>query len=596
MRTRIVGWTLPLVMAGAAAAQDSVAVTPGMSDALPADGTQTVRYLVDLVEITSSWGNAFAVAPLLKAGADADPLFPTQILGATAVSPDQRTGLSFAPTDFASWSTPGAGVNPTQNSAPSTTSVSGFDRRFGVAITDFNAEASNIIGALVGQNAAEPMRLYVTRTVAVSSQPASAGVDTATLSLGGVDADGLTHIRADDFNTSDSLAVDGENLVTVDLAARSAGVNILTNAGPADTGATTFVLMDDGVTLNTPVAMPGSVGTAAPLTLDFANSFRPGAGSPVSSHLAAGVPAHRGNPSLTLGNFSGSGVATLGTLSISSIVENRADTLDLFAVTGAGAVSDTRAATLPSPVSDGSFTTNGAGDAEFHHYYSQLGFRGPSGPVGLSIVGTEPVAAATALDPSDGEFIAVASMGSAATTWDVAAFIGKPVLDGPGGSTVGSVIAASPASLSSPAVDGWGNVYFIAAYEPTGGPEGTALIKAVRTSGGYELERLLTTGDVVTGANSGRTWTVDALTLADGDSVASGSLHAGAILQPVQPGFEAGAAADARAFGGLVVNATITYDNGGTPETYEAALFVGPSLTPGVACEGDTNGDNMVNF
>ncbi len=590
-------WLMPLLVTGAAVAQDSVALTPGESDALAADGPQTVRYVVDLVEISSSWGNTFAVAPILKASADSDPLFPTQILGATAVSPDQRLSLTFAPTDFANWSTPGEGVNPTENSAASNISISAFDRQFAVAVNDFNAEATNVISAVIGQNSADPLRLYVARTMAVSSRPGPAASDTATLSLGAIDADGKTHLRADAFNATDALAVAGENIVTVDAAARNSSVNILTSGGPADSGATTFVLTNDAVTLNTPIALAGSVGAPTALTLDFSGQYRPGAAAPQTSHLPATITGTRGNPSFSGEVAFGPGV-TAGTgaaLMVTDPLASDTSIIGLFSVSTTGTPTAEDAIGLPSPLTDGAFTTNAAGEAVFNHYLSQLCFRGPSGPVGLGAADDDPVVAATAIDPADGEFIPVATLETGGPVWSVAAFMGKPVLDGPGGSMVGTLVSDPVAALSSPAVDTWGNVYFVAAYEPTGGSAGTALIKAVRGTAGYELERILATGDMIDGANSGRTWMVDQLTLADADSVASGSLHAGAVLQPVQPGLEAGEAADPGAFGGLVVNATITYDNGGTPETYEAVLFVGPSAVP-LPCEGDTNGDLAVNF
>src|SRR5690606_28601280 len=143
------------------------------------------------------------------------------------------------------------------------------------------------------------------------------------------------------------------------------------------------------------------------------------------------------------------------------------------------------AATLPSPITGPSgYQANASGQAEFSQYLSQVSFRGPSGQVGVGRTQAgELVLAAVATEssaPVSGrEFLAVATRnpGTGAFTWTVAAHPGMPVLDGPslasGAAEIGALVWQSPASMSSPAVDLLGNVYFVAAWDdarPAGAP------------------------------------------------------------------------------------------------------------------------------
>ncbi len=571
-----------------ALAQDSVASTPGNSDALSAYAQQNVRYVVDLVDFTSSWGNAFAIAPVLKASRDVDPFFPTQVAGSAAVSPNQLTGTVPGASDFAFWTSAGAGVNTSQNTAPGSVSVATFDAQFALALSDFSTNASNVIGATVGRTDADPNRLFVDRTVAMVSRPGATLSDLSTLSLGSVDAEGTVFLRADDFNTSAFNSVLGENIIRVELPDRSGAINApFDNSGTnavSDPASSTFVANDDTVTLNTPGAIPG----ATAVVFDFAGDYRPDANAPIA-HLDPGIEAHRGNPSFSLATPLG-GVGTVASI---ARFAGQPTGVNIFGVTEAGLVTGTASAVLPSPLISGSFVAN---DARFTQYLSQTSFRGPNGQVGVGTDATgDAIVAATATDESAGDFIAVARIGSS-TSWTVAAHAASPVLDGPGGSVIGNLVAGSqPVSISAPAVDLLGNLYFLSAYQPDGGAETVGLFKAIPTGGVYELELLIAEGDSFTGANSATEYTVTDLTLADSDSLASGSFHAGSIIQQTVAGFAGSIPSDPGAFGGLIVNAEITYDRDGVPEAYNATLFVGPGA--GAAnCLGDTNADGIVDL
>lgn len=579
----------------AALGQDSVAVAPGNSDALSAYDQQNVRYAVDLVNITSSWGNIFAIAPVLKASRDIDPFFPTQVTGSAAVSPNQLTGTSPANADFALWSQPGAGVSPSQNSAPGSVSVAAFDAQFSLALSDFSTNASNVIGAVIGRNASDPARLFVDRTVAMVSRPSAATTDLTTLSLGAIDAVGTVLFRSDSFNAVATGTVLGENIIRVDLTTRSSLINVpFAGAGSnaaTDGSSSSFVANNDSVTLNTPAAIPSSTpGDATAVVFDFAGNYRPEAGSPIA-HLDPGVDEHRGNPSFSVATPLG-GVGTVASIARFAQVPNA---LNAFGVNANGTVTGSISAVLPSPISSGSFS---ASNATFNQYLSQSSFRGPNGQVGIGIEPAtgDALLAATATDPSSGEFIAVARFG-ASTSWSVAAHAGKPVLDGPGGSVVGTLTDAAsvsqPIAISAPAVDLFGNIYFLSAYQPTGGDAAVGLFKAA--AGSYELELLLAEGDTVTGANSDTPYTITSLQLADSDSLASGAFHAGSIIQQTVTGFSGSQASDPGAFGGAIVNAEITYDRGGTPERYNATLFIGTGSAP-TDCLGDANGSGFVDL
>lgn len=588
-------------IASSASAQDSVSVIPGNSDALDVYSELAVnRYAVDAVPLVSSWGNAFRIAPILKAHADFDPLFNTQALGSVAASADQLINLSFTQTSYLAWVAAGAGLNSIENAFPASVFVSGFTRQFGVGFSDFATTETNAVGALIGQDAAQPNRFWVTRTAAVMSRTESILPNTSTITLGAIDASGNLFMRADNFGCTGSQVV-GENIVRVSLPGRNSFTNTLffngtTNRGD-QTSATTFLMNSGTTTVSTPSAIPVSLGSTTALVLDLANNYRANGGAGVTTHIAAGLGFHRGNPSFSTVNTLG-GVGTVASLARTP-AGVRTDSLNLFAVNSTGGVVATRGATLPASITDGQgFTANAASNAEFKQYLSQTTFRGGNGQVaiGLDPLTSTYIAAATATDPTAGEFIAVARFG-ASVTWTVAAFEGKPVLNGPSGTPIGTIANGAPVAFSAPGADRSGNLYFVAAFQPTVGPLGTALIKAVNTASGYRLERVLASGQSFMGANSARTYTVEKLTLGDSDSVASGTFFSSSVLQPTMPNENPTNAADPRAAGGLLVNARIVYDNAGTPESYQAVLFVGPEIAPPpVLCIGDANGDGTVNF
>jgi hypothetical protein len=587
--------------ASLALAQDSVSDATNVGgDAISAYTTQTSRYVVDLTQFQSLWGSQLAVGPILKATRDSDVLFNTLALGSVGVSADQRLNVALGGSfPYSLWTTRGAGIAP-ENSAPGSVSVSTVSRQFGVGLTDLNADATNVVGALIGVQADNITRLYVRRTNAAHSRITAGTEDTGTLAFGSIDASGNVGLRADGFNGTGSNRISGENVGRVAIASRSAGMNGLFKSGATnvffDAAASTLLINAGAISTNPPAALPASIaGAPTSLLLNFANDFAVNAGAGTSAHLDPAIDAHRGNPAFftipTLG-----GVGVVSTLARSVAGAGLNDSINLTAVDAAGAIVATRSATLPSPM-PGFPTLNASGDAQFLQYLSQVGFRGPSGLVGVgtNVLTGLPVAAATATDPTAGEFIAVASFPGGAPTWTVAAFEGQQIKNGPAGAVVGTIGSGSPVAFSAPAIDLLGNVYFVAEFDPTVGAPANALFKAVNTVAGYNVELLLKEGDVFTGANSATPYTIEKLALGDADSIASAGFHGRQVLQQQIPGYSTSDPASPFAVGGILVNAQIAYNNLGTSESYEAVLFVSPFAPPAPTCAGDVNGDGQTN-
>jgi hypothetical protein len=597
--------------AGSALAQDSVSIVPGGNDSLSSfdSAVQRTRFVVDLTPATTSWNNAILVAPIIKASRDTDPMFRTQILGAVAVSPNLATGLSFASLNYSTWTSAGAGVSPTQNSAPGSIAATGFASQFGVAISDFSLAPSSVVGATVGRVSGQFNRLFVDRVVAASSRSVFSGADTATLSLGGVDALGNLAVRADNFNTlpATTTRVLGDNIARVSLSARGSSVNTLRSSAGSntsdDTAATTYIISNELTPTNTPTIVNQAGIGAFALAYDFAGRFRAGLNSgslsTTGTHIPASVSGHRGNPAFSTTTTAGGPAGTVASIAM-PLAGTRANTLMMFGLNFGFAGSaptpapgTARAFSLPIPISVPGFSANTGGAAAFNQYLSQTPWRGGNGQVGIGQdAANNAVLAATATDPTQGEFIAVAKVpqgGPAA--WTIAAFQGMPVLSGAGGSSIGT-LSTTNLKLSAPGVDRLGNIYFVGTWKPTLTPAETAVFKSVNTGTGYQLELVIRTGQQIVGANSTRTYTISSLTLTDSDSIASGSMFSQSVIQQQAPGATTSNAQLMRAFGGLVVSAVITYDNAGSSEAYDALLYVGPAA--GTDCLADFNGQNGV--
>jgi hypothetical protein len=328
--------------------------------------------------------------------------------------------------------------------------------------------------------------------------------------------------------------------------------------------------------------------------------------------------------------------------------------------TTSGAISDP---------TDGFFPAAAAGygnlaNQEFANYAGQVCFRGGNGPVAMTVLpnGDLLVAAtvagtgtASSVPASMESYIAVARVDAAtgAATWVVAAHTGNTggaangsskVIRGdfgddgtPGTSDngegdgqvdtgpsafIGRLARASEAlpgvtngpSLSSPAMDRLGNLYFLAHTQlkrASGGPVfRQSLIRANFDSATnrFELEEMLTVGDVVAGANSGLNYQVQFMGLADADSADSGAVWSGNIVQDFLPGVNGAALgyADPRSLAALVVRCKVVYDrnndgtfadptvagNAGSPDQGYNVAFI---VMPPTGSRADFNNDGVVN-
>jgi hypothetical protein len=299
--------------------------------------------------------------------------------------------------------------------------------------------------------------------------------------------------------------------------------------------------------------------------------------------------------------------------------------IEIFGVNTDGSVDSTLQIQLPTsgtqiidPTDNWDPQTNFGAltNHEFTSYASQVSFRGGNGQVATVVLPGGELLAAAVVQPGSGsavpqpqdDYLAVATISAGgAATWRIAAHTGdvagaaggvsKVILgdngaDGlPGTGDAGEgdgVVDTAPGawigrlaklsevfptqtsgpSISAPALDRRGNVYFMAAVamrNNDGSLEYTsALLRGVRdtSTGGYQLELLARLGDVLRGLNSGRNYQIQFLGFADGDSAASGGLWAGNIVQDSVGGGNAAGApyGSALSLGALVFRTKIVYD------------------------------------
>ncbi len=634
-------------LAAGAAAQDSVSNSSvfAQGDALNpyAANQQVADYVVDLAPFTTSWGTEFGVAPLIKAPKTSSAFF-NNLMSAQAISADVLTGVAPAASSYALWSAPGAGVNPLTNnpsgSVAAPASVSQFAvafNSFGTNDAGFNAEV--LTGGLVNFAADEPTRLFVRAVTGAVSNPNLTAGDTAALGGVSVDADGNAYLRSDSFGTSGSPAVSGVNWYRVRLDDRTATVNQI-SGNLATTQATDALLINAGdphpPANNIPASAAGGNGVV--VGNSFGSTYVFGAAAPLTGNSSnlAGNSGQRGTFGSTDKTPLG-GVQTFAALQTST---GAAESIAVWAADASGAVIIPTLAdfNLPGTLSDPTngysiTTTNGGGAATLDGYRSQTAFRGGVGTVdvqedqlgNLLVAGTlyenggipnDPantivVARRTSAGSVSWVAVANASVGATPRT-------GKEILDGPGGSPIGrltnlfDVTGGNPAgpSLSQPAFDSAGNVWFIAAValdkvDPITGPfidTDSALIRAVYNPASftYELELVLELGDVFSGPNSGVPYQIQFLGVADSNSIDSGTIFGSNVSSQPWNNIDISDldTADPRTNGGVVIRAEIVYDKDGDgdfqdptggnsdptslDESYATLLYVG-NITPAPA-------------
>jgi hypothetical protein len=299
--------------------------------------------------------------------------------------------------------------------------------------------------------------------------------------------------------------------------------------------------------------------------------------------------------------------------------------IDLFGVNTDGSPDATLALSLPiiggqilDPTDGWNPGTNFGPPAvhEFTGYAGQTPFRGGTGQVAAVVLPNGELLAAAVVTPTNGSlipqtgdnYLVVARVGTGgAATWVTAAHTGNTlgaaggiskvilgdngadgvpgtldagegdgVVDTGPGAWIGRLARLSevfPAqtggpSMSAPAMDRRGNVYFMATVAlkaADGSLEYTsALLRGNRETGtnGYRLELLTRLGDVLPGLNSGKNYQVQFMGFADGDSAGSGGLFSGNIVQDGLTGGNPGSAAfgSPLSLGALVFRAKVVYD------------------------------------
>ncbi|MCA9297554.1 MAG: hypothetical protein KDA28_00725, partial [Phycisphaerales bacterium] len=211
-------------LAGTAVGQDSVSVAGGLpGDALsPFNGAQVRKtYVLDLSPGTTSWGNAFGVAPILKLSKSSQTFY-NSLGSAHYLSQTELRNVPYASQGYAYWNTPGGGVNENRNNLDGNQTVnpSGASTQFSAMIAEFGFDNggvsyNGVIGAVANYDPSDPSRLFVTRVHGAVNEAANGAGDTAQFGAGSCDAAGNIFWRADSFGATGAPAIAGQNWFSV---------------------------------------------------------------------------------------------------------------------------------------------------------------------------------------------------------------------------------------------------------------------------------------------------------------------------------------------------------------------------------------------
>ena len=635
-------------LAASALAQDSVSP----AGALPGDALEVYdaseacnSYVVDAVDFTGSWGTALRIAPVLKAPRMPNSQFFNNLISPQAISADTIAVQAYPSASYDVWTTAGTGINDLINFAPGSTSPSGSSRQFAVGFSDFGtsgegASYNGVHGAIVNVDPSDDGRLYVHR-VSTAINGSDGNNNNSQFGFGVVDANGNSYVRADDFGLGGDNEISGNNIFRVRMLDRDCDVlNDIGGSGGSDAGSTDFIVAGSGDTHAVPHAIPASVAGrpvygGPDFNAQYVYESTPNSTSSTSSHLQ-GATDSRGTfgVSLTPWFDRPGAVATFSQGTKSS--GGATDSFSIWDVDTNGAVLNPGAlVTVPATVTDledgFEFGLAGGAGLEFDGYHSQHSFRGGSGLIALTVdAAGNRLAAGTVYDlaiggndnPSNAVAVAKYDVDQGRAAWSVAGYYdtlldeGKEILDGPGGNVIGqmtgmfNVTGGAPLgpSISAPAFDCAGNVYFVAAVElfgDLGSDFDVALVRAIydEATFSYELELLATSGDVFTGANSATDYSITFIDLADSNSLSSGAFYSSNVTQTCWNGADKGdldGTTDPAAVGGVVLNARITYDTDGDgffdnalDENYRTLLLItgtGGASDPCDAADCDENG------
>ncbi|MBU0641181.1 MAG: hypothetical protein KKB50_20165 [Planctomycetes bacterium] len=661
--TIVVGLLAAVLLAAPGFGQDSVSTTSGLpgdavspwADAttMPFGSEQCNYYVVDLTPFQTSKGTIFGIAPIIKSSKASSGFFGS-LLSAQGMSRRQLVGVPFHSTKYYHWADAGYGVNndPAINIPGTTIEPTDASNQFGVlfsefATTDELASYNGVIGGIVNYTREDPGRLYVSRIMAANNSCDNAS-NLSQFGVGSVDEDGFVHFRADGYGCTGGCGLNvlqGNNIFRVDMARRNCDVlNVVSNDWPGGMfDATPEWLVRNAADTYNP---PGIVSTAimgGPFYIgtNTISQYARGATFPAvvadSTHLAPGVIDHRGNIAYTSRNcaFLNSTHGLCGILGKAD-EQGPTDIINVWGLDNNGNVTGAVALQLPAVVTDNwDGVNNLAGVNEFDHYHSQVAYRGGNGQVALGVDQAGNLLVAAQVDhPNYGgsdwpvNYIAVARLEctSGAVAWTMAGYnqgvAGKAIVDGSAAPiaqmvSLDNVTGGTPfgPSVSAPMIDSVGNVWFLSAieYDPQGPNQRytSGLLRGTYDPANFafELELVFKNWDVFAGQNSNRDYAISFLSIADSNSVDSGTAWSQNISEMQ---FLGGYPADLEpgapeALGGLVIGAEITYDwdqngefepdNGaGQPDQeYNVLLYIS-AMAP--ACEydcGDCNCDGAVN-
>lgn len=237
----------------AAFAQDSVSANLDGGNGMPGDAlkhwesgvSQRSTYVVDLTQITTSWGTKFRVGPILK-GIKLDNATDSFFDGFWNASVISQTILQDRPSfssSYSLWTTPGAGISdrnagsvsvvagPAATSQFAISGVANGSERPDPANSTFVRFYKGVVGAVVNFDEAAPNRLYVTRVQAAdtnlngynTSISADLNRETAQFGNGSVDASGFAYFRSDNngIPAGQTARIAGNNVFRVNLATRN---------------------------------------------------------------------------------------------------------------------------------------------------------------------------------------------------------------------------------------------------------------------------------------------------------------------------------------------------------------------------------------
>ena len=563
----------------------------------------------------------------------------------------------------------GANPDSNTTPASSVTGASHVGQQFGVAFLEYGSgqdgllgdgdDENNIIGSIINFQYRNPNRLLVSRIVGLVNKTSASANGTASFGLGGVDEAGNIHVYGDSFGMTVPQRLSQRELIRSKLSLRNAAnLPTVAQSGTGDPSATDTVRVT-----TTSMTVPGIIssnvtgGSGRPVMLasDFASNYVYESGINTTTTTMSYLPGSAGSPRGSVSfvpqvygpvNTSGTDVGTVGTL-VRTNSNTQTRGLQIFGVKSTGAPDGQTQITLPTTASamvdpTDNFTPGTTFSPitahEFTNYASQASFRGGASQVAMTVLsGGDLLVAALVSETGGGStvpqgqdnYLAVARVPAAGGTpnWLVAAhtgnsqgsagglskaILGRSVTNGPL-TTIGRLArytevygsASTGPSISSPALDRAGNIYFMATIALNNGSGGTTfstgLLRGnyISATGGYQLELITSLGDVYAGQNSATNYQIQFMGVADADSVDSGTIFSGNIVQDVAAGVNLATKPYGSPFtlGALVFHAKIVYDVNGDgvyadpsgagagstspDQAYNVAMVVMPQIKPG---------------